>query len=121
VPEITLIKSRAIAAPQAERATLQLFALKRTLRIRQIDGLGLSTVSSISPYPATGNYGSEGFISAGFAHRLCQLIWLILHNGLRYEQRGPAVSEKSKRARTARMIRTLQMLGYRVELSAGPA
>jgi len=55
------------------------------------------------------------------AHRLCQLIWMILHQGVRYEERGPAVSEKSKRARTARMIRTLQMLGYRVELSGNPA
>ncbi|PYY11292.1 MAG: hypothetical protein DMG69_04320 [Acidobacteria bacterium] len=42
------------------------------------------------------------------AHRLCQLIWIILHNGGRYEERGPAVSEKSKRLRTTRMIRTLR-------------
>jgi len=55
------------------------------------------------------------------AHRLCQLIWMILHKGVRYEERGPAVSEKSKRARTARMIRTLQMLGYRVEPLVNPA
>jgi transposase len=55
------------------------------------------------------------------AHRICQLIWIILHQGVRYEERGPAVSEKSKRARTARMIRTLQMLGYRVELSENAA
>src|ERR1700745_585274 len=49
------------------------------------------------------------------AHRLCQLIWIILHKGVRYEERGPAVSEKSKRQRTSRMIRTLRTLGYRVE------
>jgi len=49
------------------------------------------------------------------AHRLCQLIWIILHKGVRYEERGPAVSEKSKRLRTTRMIRTLRNLGYRVE------
>jgi transposase len=47
--------------------------------------------------------------------RLCQLIWLILHNGVRYQERGPAVSENSKRLRTLRMIRTLRNLGYRVE------
>jgi hypothetical protein len=41
------------------------------------------------------------------AHRLCQLIWIILRNGVRYEERGPAVSEKSRRARTSRMIRLL--------------
>jgi len=55
------------------------------------------------------------------AHRLCQLIWIILHNGVPYEERGPAVSEKSKRLRTTRMIRTLRMLGYRVEPLANPA
>src|SRR5262252_8389176 len=55
------------------------------------------------------------------AHRLCQLIWIILHKGVRYEERGPAVSEKSKRARTARMIRTLRTLGYRVEPPVIPA
>jgi len=55
------------------------------------------------------------------AHRLCQLIWIILHKGVRYEERGPAVSEKSKRLRTTRMIRTLRNLGYRVEPPVIPA
>src|SRR6201982_4098969 len=52
------------------------------------------------------------------ANRLCHLIWIILHRGVRYEERGPAVCEKSKRLRTWRMIRTLQNLGYRVEPDA---
>jgi len=55
------------------------------------------------------------------AHRLCKLIWIILHNGIRYEERGPAVSEKSRRLRTARMIRKLRILGYRVEPLGNPA
>jgi transposase len=55
------------------------------------------------------------------AHRLCQLIWMILNKGVRYEERGPAVSENSRRARTSRMIRTLRKLGYRVELLGDPA
>jgi transposase len=55
------------------------------------------------------------------AHRLCRLIWIILHKGVRYEERGPAVSEKSRRARTVRMIRTLRNLGYRVEPLGNPA
>ncbi len=50
------------------------------------------------------------------AHRLCRLIWKILHQGVRYEERGPAVSKKSKQYRTARMVRDLRSLGYRVEL-----
>jgi transposase len=49
------------------------------------------------------------------AHRLCRLIWKILHQGVRYEERGPAVSAKSKRVHTAKMIRELRKLGYRVE------
>ena len=38
------------------------------------------------------------------AHRLCRLIWIILHRGVRYEERGQAVCERLKRIRTARMI-----------------
>jgi transposase len=49
------------------------------------------------------------------AHRLCRLIWIILHQGVRYEERGPAVNEMSKRKRTIKMIRELRKLGYRVE------
>jgi len=49
------------------------------------------------------------------AHKLCRLIWMILHKGIRYEERGPAVSERSKRVRTNRMIRILRKLGYQVE------
>jgi transposase len=49
------------------------------------------------------------------AHRQCRLIWLILHKGVRYEERGPAVTKQSKQRRTARMIRQLKSLGYRIE------
>src|SRR6201997_4311208 len=55
------------------------------------------------------------------AHRLCELIWIILHNGVHYEERGPTVCEKTKRVRTSRMIRTLRALGYRVEPAVIPA
>ena len=51
------------------------------------------------------------------AHRLCRLIWKILHQGIRYEERGPAVSQRSQQNRTARMIRELRKFGYRVELA----
>jgi transposase len=55
------------------------------------------------------------------AHRLCKLIWIILHKSVRYEERGPSVCEKAKRTRTSRMIRTLRALGYRVEPAVIPA
>ena len=51
------------------------------------------------------------------AHRHCRLIWLILHQGVRYEERGPAVGKGSKQQRTTRIIRELRRLGYRVELA----
>jgi len=54
------------------------------------------------------------------AHRLCRLIWKILHQGVRYEERGPAVSKMSKQRRAARMIRELRSLGYRVEAANSP-
>jgi transposase len=55
------------------------------------------------------------------AHRMTRLIWKILHQGLRYEERGPSVSLKSRAARTTRMIKELRTLGYRVEPTANPA
>jgi transposase len=48
-------------------------------------------------------------------NRLCRLIWIILHRGVRYEERGQVVCERLKRTCTARMIRQLRSLGYRVE------
>jgi len=49
------------------------------------------------------------------AHRQCRLIWLILHQGVRYEERGPAFTKRSKQLRTWKMIRQLRTLGYRIE------
>jgi transposase len=50
------------------------------------------------------------------AHRLCRLIWKILHQGVAYEERGPAVTKQRAQRRAAKMIRELRNLGYRVEL-----
>ena len=52
------------------------------------------------------------------AHRLCRLIWKILHQGVRYEERGPEVSWARTQRRAAKMIRELRSLGYRVESPA---
>jgi hypothetical protein len=51
-------------------------------------------------------------------HRLCRLVWKILHQGIRYEERGPAVSAEAKEVRARKMIRELRSLGYCVELVA---
>jgi transposase len=55
------------------------------------------------------------------ANRLCRLIWKIVHDGVRYEERGPAVTKKRAQARAAKMIRELRSLGYRVELVPSPS
>jgi transposase len=52
------------------------------------------------------------------AHRQCRLIWLILHEGVRYEERGSGLNKRSKQLRTWKMIRELRNLGYRIELPA---
>jgi transposase len=64
--------------------------------------------------PRLGHNQTIGII----AHRLCRLIWKILHQGVPYEERGPAMNERSKRSRAARMIRELRSLGYSVELGS---
>jgi transposase len=55
------------------------------------------------------------------AHRLCQLIWIILHRNVRYEERAPSVNARSRQRRTNKMIRELRNLGYRIEPVAIPA
>ncbi len=54
------------------------------------------------------------------AHRLCRLIWKILHQAVRYEERGPAVSRLRTQRRALKMARELRRLGYRVELIPTP-
>jgi site-specific DNA-cytosine methylase len=55
------------------------------------------------------------------AHRLCRLVWKILHDGVVYEERGPAVTHARAQRRAAKMIRELRSLGYRVEPALTPA
>jgi len=54
-------------------------------------------------------------------HRLCRLIWKILHERVPYEERGPSVSVEAKKVRARKMIRELRTLGYRVEFPSAPS
>ncbi|HUE24935.1 MAG TPA: transposase [Bryobacteraceae bacterium] len=54
------------------------------------------------------------------AHRLCRLLWILLRKGVRYQELGPQVSAKPQSKHTARMIKELKKLGYRVEGGALP-
>lgn len=58
----------------------------------------------------------HGQAIGAIAHRLCRLIWKILHQGIQYEERGPDRQKRRAQARAATMIRELRRLGYRVEL-----
>jgi transposase len=53
-------------------------------------------------------------------HRLCRLVWKILHEGIVYEERGPAVTKQRAQRRAAKMIRELRSLGYRIDLGPSP-
>lgn len=54
-------------------------------------------------------------------HRLCRLIWKLLHQGVTYDERGPAVTQQRAHRRAAKMIRELRHLGYHVELTLAPS
>ena len=64
---------------------------------------------------------TQNWRGTAIAHRLCRLIWKILHQGIRYEERGPAVSAEAKKVRARKMIRELRSLGYRVEPLPAPS
>jgi len=51
------------------------------------------------------------------AHRLCRIAWKILHQGVRYEERGHRPDPQAVRQRANRLIRALRNLGYQVQLT----
>lgn len=62
------------------------------------------------------------------AHRLCRLIWKVLHDGVRYIEKGFELNPKAQNERRRRLVAELRRLGYQVELtplasgsSTGPA
>jgi Transposase and inactivated derivatives len=50
-------------------------------------------------------------------HRLCRLTWKILHQGVRYEERGSRPDPKLIKDRSRKLIRQLRALGYNVQLT----
>lgn len=67
-----------------------------------------------------GRLGHAQAIGA-IAHRLCRLVWKVLHDGVTYEERGPEVNKARALRRAAKMIRELRSLGYRVDVTAAPS
>jgi transposase len=54
------------------------------------------------------------------AHRLCRLIWKVLHEGVHYVEYGPAVSGLTLKRRKQRLVTQLKKLGYSVQLTPIP-
>lgn len=52
------------------------------------------------------------------AHHQCRVIWKILHDGVRYEERGGKRDPHAVRRRAARLKRELRALGYEVVCQA---
>ena len=52
------------------------------------------------------------------AHRLCRLIWKILHEGVRYIEFGTRLDPKAVQRRANRLLRELRSLGYQIQLQA---
>src|SRR5262249_15305310 len=51
------------------------------------------------------------------AHRLCRLIWRVLHEGVRYVEHGPTVNALTLKRRKQRLVTQLKKLGYSVQLT----
>jgi len=61
------------------------------------------------------------------AHRLCRVVWKILHEGVRFIEQGREVGPREKKQRAQMLARALRKLGYEVtitplnQLAAKPA
>jgi transposase len=51
------------------------------------------------------------------AHRLCRMVWKILHEGVRYIEQGAARDPKARKQRAQTLARALRKLGYKVEIT----
>ena len=60
-----------------------------------------------------------GFKKALWAvvHRLCRVTWKILHQGVRYEERGSTLDPKRAKERKRKLLRQLRALGYEAQLT----
>ncbi len=106
-----------IGGPDAVRATVRRGSRARSISPKRnptAGSAGKGTIFALVYRRIVPRLGHAQAIGA-ITHRLCRLIWKILHERVRYEERGPAVSEEAKKVRARKMIRELRSLGYRVE------
>ena len=60
--------------------------------------------------------GYKGAIWA-IAHRLCRLVWKILHDGVRYIEQGSETTPQAKQRRAQKLAKALRKLGYNVAIT----
>jgi transposase len=60
--------------------------------------------------------GYKGAIWA-IAHRLCRLVWKILHDGVRYLEQGSQTNTQANKRRAQKLAHALRKLGYNVALT----
>jgi transposase len=60
-----------------------------------------------------------GYQSAiwAIAHRLCRLVWKILHEGVRFIEQGREPDPKAKKRHARRLAQALRKLGYEVAIT----
>jgi transposase len=46
------------------------------------------------------------------AHKLCKVIWKVLHDGVSYQERGPRLNSQYEAKQMQRLKRSLRLLGY---------
>src|SRR5271157_4939267 len=64
--------------------------------------------------------GYKGAVWA-VAHRLCRLVWKVLHDGVQFVERGSEPDPRTKRQRALKLLRTLRRLGYQVDIKPAAA
>ena len=60
-----------------------------------------------------------GYQSAiwAIAHRICRVVWKILHEGVRFIEQGQEVGPREKKQRAQMLARALRRLGYEVTIA----
>jgi hypothetical protein len=63
-----------------------------------------------------------GYRSAiwAIAHRLCRVVWKLLHEGARFIEKGSEPDAQTKKRRARMLVKTLRRLGYDVAITATP-
>ena len=51
------------------------------------------------------------------AHKLCRVVWKILHDAVEYQERGHRPDPQTIKRRVDKLVRHLRGLGYQVQLS----